>query len=123
MRALRYPREALVTSEWRCAMARYRLHEHASGITIELSDVGDHQRELLEAFGECQSGRCSCPTDQYENVAAMDVDAGEGEISIRLEAKPQTRFAPEQVSACLDPTIAKVADETDRQTKSPARRG
>ena len=92
-------------------MARYRLREHAEGMTIEVTEVGGEQRELLEAFGECQSGRCSCPTDQYEKVASMEVHAGEQEMTIRLKAKPQTRFDAEQVSACLDHTIAKVTGD------------
>ena len=90
-------------------MARYQLHEHGSGMTIELTEVGGEQDELLKAFGECQAGRCSCPTDEYEKVASMKVDAGQEQISIRLEAKPETRFSGKQVSACLDHTIAKVA--------------
>jgi hypothetical protein len=40
---------------------------------IELTEVGGQQDDLLAAFAECQSGRCSCPTEEYQKVASMEV--------------------------------------------------
>ena len=69
-------------------MTQYRVSNEPSAVSIELTGVGGHQKEVLEAFQECQEGACSCPTDEYLNVASMTVDADESRIAIRLEAKP-----------------------------------
>lgn len=93
-------------------MARYRIDKDAAIVSIELTEVAGHDAELIEAFGECQQGRCSCPTDEYEKVATMDVRSDGDRIAIRLEAKPGQRFDTSAIAACLDYTVAKV--ETNR---------
>ena len=55
-------------------MPKYRIREEGTAVAIELTEVEGKQEELLQAFGECQSGQCSCPTDQYEKLGAMQVD-------------------------------------------------
>ena len=91
-------------------MARYQITETASSVAIELTEVGEHQTELLAAFSECQQGSCSCPTDEYRKVATMDVESGADRIAIRLEAKPGSRFEATELETCLEHTVAKVAD-------------
>ena len=54
-------------------MTKYTISANGSAVAIELTDVAGRQAELLEAFGECQEGRCSCPTDEYLKVATMEV--------------------------------------------------
>ena len=46
-------------------MARYRIDDEDASVSIEVTDVAGQEQELLEAFGECQAGQCSCPTDEY----------------------------------------------------------
>jgi hypothetical protein len=72
-----------------------------------LTDVAGRQEELLEAFGDCQEGRCSCPTEEYLKVAAMEVHPAENRIAIRLEAKPGTTLDTSEIAACLDYTVGK----------------
>lgn len=62
---------------------------------------------MLEAFGECQEGRCSCPTEEYLKVAAMEVHPAGNRIAIRLEAKPGTTLDTSEIAACLDYTVGK----------------
>ena len=64
-------------------MPEYRIREQGTSVSIELTDVEGKQEELLQAFGECQTGQCSCPTDQYEKVAGMLLDSNEQQITIR----------------------------------------
>jgi hypothetical protein len=89
-------------------MTRYRISEEASGISIELSEARGQQDELLAAFAECQSGHSSCPTDQYDKVASMEVRPDDERVELRLEAKPGTRLDAAQIATCLDHTIASV---------------
>ena len=70
-------------------MPQYSISNDASTVSIELTGVGGREKELLEAFQECQQGTCTCPTDQYQNVASMTVNANESRIAVHLE--PQTR--------------------------------
>ena len=70
-----------------------------------MSGVGGLEKELLEAFQECQQGTCTCPTDQYENVASMTVIANERRIAIHLEPKPGAQLEVSEIATCLDYTI------------------
>lgn len=91
-------------------MARYRIDEKDSTISIEVAEVGGHQDQLMQAFGECQSGQCSCPTDEYEKLASMEVEQVEDLIRLRLEPKPGEKFDTSEIAACLEYTTAKVAE-------------
>lgn len=91
------------------AMAKYELHEDAARVSIEVSGVdGERQeRELLEAFDECRGGRCTCPTDQYDKLASMQVEHGDRAITLKLEPKPGARFDTTELQTCLEHTIGK----------------
>jgi hypothetical protein len=91
-------------------MARYRVEDQPQGVAIQVTEVAGRQQQLLEAFQECQSGHCTCPTDEYQKVAGMQVTAGAVEVVLRLQAKPGTRFVTTEISSCLDHTIAKVQE-------------
>jgi hypothetical protein len=61
----------------------------------------------LEAFRECQQGRCTCTTEEYRKVA---VNADEDRIAIRLESKPGERLDSSEIAGCLNHTVGKVDD-------------
>jgi hypothetical protein len=88
-------------------MTKYTISANGSSIAIELTDVAGRQAELLEAFGECQEGRCSCPTDEYLKVATMEVQPAEDRIAIKLQARPGTILDTAEIAACLDYTVGK----------------
>lgn len=67
-------------------MTQYKIRNEPSAVSIELTGVAGRQKELLKAFQECQEGTCSCPTDEYQNVASMTMDADKSRIAIRLAA-------------------------------------
>jgi hypothetical protein len=92
-------------------MTQYEISDESSAVSIELTEVAGHQKELLEAFQECQAGTRSCPTDEYRNVASMTVDADESRIAIRLEAKPGVELDVSEIENCLDYTIGGVEPE------------
>jgi hypothetical protein len=81
-------------------------------VNIEVTEVAGVQDKLLEAFGECQAGRCSCPTDEYQKLASMEVEQETDTIRLRLHAKPGERFDTSEIAACLDYTTAKAAKAT-----------
>lgn len=89
-------------------MARYQVEERASTVSIEVSEVSGKEHQLMQAFGECQIGRCSCPTDEYTKLAAMKVEQSADSIRIQLEPKPGERLDITEIAACLDYTTDKV---------------
>ena len=91
-------------------MARYEIREEASAVSIEVTGVGGQKDQLLEAFDDCRTGHCSCPTDQYDKLAAMQVDQGEDLIKLRLEPKPGTRFDTTEIEKCLDHNVPSAPD-------------
>lgn len=88
-------------------MTRYRMEKGDDALAIELTEVRGRQDELIQASMDCQSGRCSCPTDEYRKVAGMDVVATDDAIRLRLEPRPGEQFDTEHIATCLDHTIAK----------------
>ena len=84
-------------------MARYRIDEDAAAVSIELTELAGRQEELLEAFRECQEGRCTCPTEEYRKVASMDVRADEDRIAIRLSntSPASASIRPKSVPASI----------------------
>ena len=88
-------------------MARYRIDEKGSSVGIELTEVGGQERELLQAFSECQAGQCPCPSDEYQKLAGMEVEHGDDAIRLRLDAKPGEILDVSKIAACLDYTAAK----------------
>ncbi len=88
-------------------MTNYTINTDDASVAIEITGVAGRQAELLAAFGECQEGRCSCPTNEYEKVAAMEVEPAEDTIAIRLQAKPGTSLDAAEIAACLDYTVGK----------------
>ncbi len=93
-------------------MARYRIQEADASISIEVTEVGGHENELMQAFGECQAGRCSCPTEEYAKLASMEVQERPDGISLRLEAKEGTKLNASEIAACLDYTTELLTEET-----------
>jgi hypothetical protein len=89
-------------------VARYRIRETENALLIELTEVGEKQGQFLEAFGECQAGECSCPTDEYSKLAAMDVTGGGDSINVRLETRPGAKLETAQIVACLDFTTERL---------------
>ena len=86
----------------------YELVEHGTTVEVRVSGAADHEPELLESLRDCQSGRCGCPTDQYDRLAAMDVETGDGAVTVRLQPLSGERLDPEELRACLDYTLTKM---------------
>lgn len=88
-------------------MTAYRIAPSGHGISVELTDIGDSRHELLAAFGDCQNGQCSCPTNEYEKVEAMELDPSDDGIAIRLHAKPGLEFDTKEIASCLEYTVSR----------------
>ncbi len=89
-------------------MAEYQIKPDQKALTIAVTGVSPQQQgQLIEAFQECQAGRCTCPTDEYEKLDGLQISGTEDEITLRLQAKDGTEFDTGAIAACLDYTVAK----------------
>ena len=91
-------------------MAEYHITEKDSGVSVEVTDVGGHVDGLMDAFAECQAGRCTCPTEEYRKLASLEVGAADDRVTLALEAKPGETFDTAEIARCLDYTTTKVTD-------------
>lgn len=103
---------------------KYNIRESEAGIDIDVIDVGDKQQELLTAFQACQSGQCSCPTDEYEKLDAFAITEDEGgeNIHLHLSAKPGMHIESAEIDRCLSYTVQQVESLPDDQQKAAALR-
>ncbi len=104
---------------------KYDIRESETGIDIDVVDVGHKQQELLEAFQACQTGQCSCPTDEYEKLDALTITtstiADDGKsIHLHLTAISGMQIDPAEIDRCLSYTVEQVEslpDKTQRTAK------
>ena len=78
------------------------------GLTIEISEIQGKDKQLIEAFQECQEGRCSCPTNEYSKLESLEIKQTEGKINLRLSSKKNEVFDSAEIGKCLDYTEKKV---------------
>ncbi len=57
------------------ATMKSQITKQGSGLDISVEQVGGRKRALLDAFQECQEGRCSCKTRAYEKLGSIDVQS------------------------------------------------
>ncbi len=80
------------------------------GIEIDITKVEDKKEELLEAFQECSEGRCTCPTQEYQKVAQLQVIEGDDEIQLAITAKEGEQIATAEIEKCLDHTKKRLGE-------------
>lgn len=92
---------------------RYEVEQDEGTVEIQIDGVGDHTPTLLRAFQECQTGNCTCPTDQYDRLATMHVGQAEDQLTLRLTAEEGQQFDVNELKMCLEHTISKALEHGD----------
>ena len=87
---------------------KYKIDQKESGVDISVVDAEDHKQELLEAFRECQEGRCSCPTDEYKKLASLEVVQDKEGIQLHLKSKDGEVIDKSEIEKCMDYTSGRV---------------
>lgn len=83
---------------------KHEITRNAEGLDIKISGTEGNEQSLLEAFRECQEGRCSCPTQEYRKLEALNIEATDSGISLQLKAKPGTQIEQAEIERCLEYT-------------------
>ena len=82
-----------------------KIKKHDSGLEISVEQIGGRQRALLDAFQECEEGRCSCQTTEYQKLEAIDVQSADDAIRIRLKPRSGQTIDESAVQDCLEYTL------------------
>ena len=87
---------------------KYKIDEKETGIDISVTDATDDKQKLLDAFRECQEGRCSCPTDEYKKLASLEVSQDDEGIQLHLKPKDGKVIDKSEIEKCLAYTSERV---------------
>ena len=71
---------------------KYKVESAENEIKIEVTETKGKQEKLLQAFQECQEGRCTCPTQEYSKLDSLEIESDEGTIKLKLKSKPDVKF-------------------------------
>jgi hypothetical protein len=80
-----------------------------NGIDINITEVDDKKKELLDTFQECSEGRCSCPTQEYQKVETMNIIETDGIIQLSIKSKTDEVIDTKEIEKCLEYTKNKVS--------------
>lgn len=87
---------------------KYDIKETAAGLAINAQVPPEQQAKLLEEFNKCASGTCSCPSTQYDKLAAIDVQQSAEGVNVALTVKAGEVIDKADIQRCLDHTAAHI---------------
>ena len=90
---------------------KYEVSTSQNGLTINIEVPDKRKEKLLEEFGNCQKGKCSCPTEEYRKLESLSVESSENNISLILKPKADQSFDINEINKCLNYTMEKVRKE------------
>lgn len=82
----------------------YSLEKTSGGLRVNAAVPTEQQAKLLEEFGKCAAGTCSCPSTQYDKLAAIDVKQTADGVSVDLKARAGEAIDQADIARCLDHT-------------------
>ena len=74
------------------------------GVEIRVTEIASHADELMSAFKECQEGRCSCPTQEYDKLASLRVEQSLGGLNVSMKSKKGQKIDVDEIEKCLEHT-------------------
>ena len=89
-------------------MMKHKINETESGLDISIEVKEGKKKELLEAFQECQEGRCSCPTEEYKNLESLEIKNNDGNIELHLKSKDGSTLDKTEINKCIEYTEQRV---------------
>ncbi len=90
---------------------KYQVRKDGKDVEIEVTEAAGQQAKLMAAFQECQEGRCTCPTQEYEKLESLEIESDADTIRLKLKAKPDAQLDETEINKCLEYTQAQVAKD------------
>ena len=89
---------------------KYNIEENENDLNIRVVNIKDKKEKLLQAFQECQDGRCSCPTKEYQKLDSLEITHNDEKIQLRLKAKQGSKINKAGINRCLEYTARRIED-------------
>ena len=90
---------------------KYKIEAGENRVDIEVTATRGKQEKLLEAFKQCQQGRCACPTREYSKLESLEIETGEDTIRLKLRAKADEELNKSEINKCLEYTREKLTKD------------
>lgn len=87
---------------------KHKINETGSGLDISVDVTNEKKDKLLQAFQECQQGRCSCPTEEYKKLDSISIEHDDDKIELHLKVKDGHKLDKAEINKCLDYSENKV---------------
>ena len=91
---------------------KHQIKQDAEGLMVEISGDEVKRDELLAEFQACREGRCTCPTNEYEKLESLKIEAPPGKIRLKLKAKSGQMFEQTEIEKCLEHADSKHRSKT-----------
>ncbi|MBF0263804.1 MAG: hypothetical protein HQL46_00910 [Gammaproteobacteria bacterium] len=89
---------------------KYSIQKKKSDISINITDIGNKKSELIKQVQACQSGNCSCPSDEYNKVDSIQISDSKSDINIKIIAKDDNSIDENEIEKCLSHTDKLISD-------------
>jgi len=83
---------------------KYTISNRDGGIHIDVTGVRDGSEQLIDAFTKCREGRCSCPTQEYEKVEAIEIQQSGESIHVSIRVREGEIIETGDIEQCLQHT-------------------
>jgi len=83
---------------------KYSVNPTTTGLQVSAEVAPEHQSKLLQEFGKCAAGTCSCPSTQYEKLSDINVTQTPNGVSVELTAKSGETIDQSDIARCLEHT-------------------
>ncbi len=72
-----------------------------NGVELQIAATATETGSILQALQACQTGRCTCPTQAYDKVASIHIEASNEGIQLSVRTKEGEQLDPAEVERCL----------------------
>ena len=93
---------------------KYRIDEKENGLDISIDDIEGKKEKLLNAFQECQEGRCSCPTEEYKKLDSLEIENNDEGIQLHLKIKDGVKINKDEINKCLQFTKERIMEKNKK---------
>lgn len=90
---------------------KFSVSPTTTGLKVDAEVTPEHQSRLLEEFGKCAAGTCSCPSTQYGKLSNINVTQTNNGVSVELTAKMGETIDQNDIHRCLEHTASIVSPE------------
>lgn len=87
---------------------KFDIQPTTDGLKIEATADAKQAQQLMDEFGKCANGTCSCQSSEYEKVESMQVTRSDDGVSLVLKAKEGQALDTSCVAECLNHTASQI---------------